>query len=86
LHRWWVSQVAAAFLEAAGPLSVLGAQLIYFGQPLLRQAVPDGSLRVLAETLETPEESAAFAAYLRSAGWQAAGAETAFPDTEDSAA
>lgn len=65
LHGWGVQDLAASLLEGAGPLTLLGAQLIYLGQPLLRWAVPDGQLLALAALLEEPDHTRAFAAYLR---------------------
>jgi hypothetical protein len=65
LHAWGVQDWAAAFLEAAGPLTLLGAQLVYLGQPLLRQVAPNQQLLELAALLEEPERAQAFAAFLR---------------------
>ena len=55
----------AAFLEAAGPLTVLGAQVIYLTQPFLRSTIPDGHLDTLARLLEEPELKKAFITDLR---------------------
>ncbi|NLG72322.1 MAG: hypothetical protein GX495_09810 [Chloroflexi bacterium] len=65
LRRWGIGEWVAAALEAAGPLTVLGAQCVYLGQPLLRLAVPDYHLNVLAQTLEEPSQSQAFVSLLR---------------------
>ena len=35
LHMWGVNDLVATLLEALGPLTILGAQLVYIGQPLL---------------------------------------------------
>ena len=65
LHQWGMQGWVAALIDAAGPLTLLGAQMIYVGQPLLRQVMPDRQIRVLAGLLEEPESARAFAAYLR---------------------
>ena len=61
LHRFKLKEPASLMLEAAGPLSVLLAQLVYVGQPFL----PGGQGRALAHMLEDRQESQAFAAYLQ---------------------
>jgi hypothetical protein len=48
-------------LEAGGPLTVLGAQAVYLGQPFLGGKKLDS----LAHMLEEDEETQAFARYLR---------------------
>jgi len=50
------------FLDAAGPLSILAAQLIYLSQPWVGQ---NNSLQAFAHLLENKEESRSFAAFLR---------------------
>lgn len=62
LQRWGIRQPASALLEAAGPLSILAAQMIYLGQPFLGHSA---SLRNFAQLLENKEESRSFAAFLR---------------------
>jgi hypothetical protein len=57
--------LAAWALEAAGPLTVLGAQALYLGGPLFRPALPDGQIDALAGLLEDQREAQAFAAFLR---------------------
>jgi hypothetical protein len=65
LQQWGVHDIAAAILEAAGPLTIFFAQIVYVGQPLLRGTFPDERLRALAQLFEDPEESRSFANYLR---------------------
>ena len=65
LHRWGVEDLVASILEAAGPLTIIGAQLIYIGQPILNGVVPDGHLAALTGTLEDDEQRDAFVIYLR---------------------
>ncbi len=57
--------LAAWALEAAGPLTVLGAQFLYLGGPLLRPALSDAQINALAGLLEDHREAMAFAAFLR---------------------
>lgn len=59
--------LVAAFLEAIGPLSILGAQVVYLGQPFLRSLMPDGTITALTELLEDPGEAKEFSNYLRQA-------------------
>lgn len=67
LQRWGLIGCAASILEAAGPLAVLGAQLVYIGQPLLNHTVPNGHLDALARLLEDGTRTQAFVDYLREA-------------------
>ena len=61
LRRLKLDVVAAWLLEAGGPLTVLGAQAVYLGQPFLGGEKLDS----LAHMLEEEEETQAFAHYLR---------------------
>lgn len=61
LRRFKLDVVAAWLLEAGGPLTVLGAQAVYLGQPFLGGKKLDS----LAQMLEEEEETQAFARYLR---------------------
>ncbi len=61
LRRLKLDGLAAWFLEAAGPLTVLGAQAVYLTQPF----IGGKQLRSLASMLEEDEETQAFARYLR---------------------
>lgn len=75
-HRLWerwanalrglgVEGMAAALLETAGPLTLVMAQTIYIGQPLLKSLLPGERLDKLAELLEEPEKVKGFTRYLR---------------------
>ena len=68
LRRHGLENLAAWALDAAGPLSALGAQFLYLGGPLLRPAISAGELDSLAGLLEDADEAHAFAAFLREAG------------------
>jgi hypothetical protein len=65
LHRWGLKDVSATFLEAAGPLAILGAQFIYLGQPLLSGRGFSDHLQAIANMLEDTDQRQAFASYLR---------------------
>ena len=67
LQRWGMDEWAASFLEAAGPLTVLGAQLVYVGQPLLGSVLPEDHLDALARTLEDSSHTRDFVTFLREA-------------------
>jgi hypothetical protein len=68
LQRWGLRQPAAALLEAAGPLTILGAQAVYLIQPLVGRPASEEALAALAGLLEEPDQTRAFAQYLREAG------------------
>jgi len=65
LHRWGVRDIVASLLEAFGPLSMLGAQLVYLGQPLLGRVAPDDQVVALAHMLENRADTEAFIHLLR---------------------
>lgn len=67
LHRHGLASLVAWALEAAGPLTVLGAQMLYMGSPLLRPALTDDQRDALAGLLEDRAEALAFTAFLREA-------------------
>lgn len=62
LNRWGMAESAAFLFEAAGPVTVLIAQLLYAGKPFL----PSGAVvPALVHLFEDRTESQQFAAYLR---------------------
>jgi hypothetical protein len=65
LRRRGLESLAAWALEAAGPLTVLGAQALYLGSPLLRPAFSQRQIEALAGLMEDHNEALAFAAFLR---------------------
>ena len=65
LHRYGLENLVVWTLEAAGPLTVLGAQALYIGGPLLRPALTDLQRDALAGLLEDRDEALAFTAFLR---------------------
>jgi hypothetical protein len=61
LRRFKMEGLASWMLEAGSPLAMIGAQMLYIGQPFLGGE----SLNALARMLEHESESQAFARYLR---------------------
>lgn len=61
LQNWKLTAFAAWLLEAGGPLTLLGSQVLYFIQPVI------GGKRIdaLAQTLEEGDEVQALANFLR---------------------
>ncbi len=65
LQQWGVNDWLATVLEAAGPFSILGAQMVYLCQPLLGKVVSPASLDALAQMLEEPEQTGVLVHLLR---------------------
>ena len=55
----------ASLLEVAGPITLLGAQLVYISQPLFSQSGVKNHLTALVELLEEPETTRSFIKFLR---------------------
>ena len=64
LHRLGLDGFAALLLEAGGPVHILGAQLLYMGEPFASPQASDG-IHALANLLEQENEAQAFAAILK---------------------
>jgi hypothetical protein len=62
LQRWGLGDFVASLLEAAGPLTIVGAQVVYILQPFWG---PRQSLQSLADMLENPDQVRSFVQYLR---------------------
>ncbi len=65
LHRWGLDHMVASVLESTGPLAILGAQVLYIGQPLLRLAFAGEDLDALTQLLEDDQKQRAFVSLLR---------------------
>lgn len=65
LHRWGLQDITANFLDAAGPLAILGAQIVYMGQPLFNGWRSSDNLQAIAQMLEDTEQRQAFVSLLR---------------------
>ena len=67
LQRLGIGNGVAVLLEAAGPLTILGAQAVYISQPVLNHTFPDEHLDALARLLEDSTQTRAFIKFLREA-------------------
>lgn len=65
LHIWGIQEAVAALLEALGPLTILGAQMVYIGSPLLTRSVSPEKIQALADVLEEPDQTQSFISLLR---------------------
>lgn len=65
IKNWGLEDVVAALMEATGPLTVLGAQVIYLAQPVLSTFIQNRNLIALVDLLEDAEQSRIFIGYLR---------------------
>jgi hypothetical protein len=64
LRRRGLDGLAAWLLEAGGPINLIGAQLLYIGQPFVTSQANE-DIRALANLLEEEDETRAFAALLK---------------------
>ena len=67
LQQWGLDETIASSLEALGPLTILGAQMIYIGQPLFSFALPKTHLKAMSNMLEDSTRTRDFVQYLREA-------------------
>ena len=67
LQKWGIKEWAASLLEAAGPLSVLGAQFFYMAQPFLKANSMRPHMDELSRLLDDPQVTQDFVHYLREA-------------------
>ena len=65
LHRWGLDDIVAVLLESAGPLNMIGAQMVYVSQPLLEPALGHDKLHALARLLEEPSDTRQFLVILK---------------------
>lgn len=65
LYKLGLQNLTATFLEALGPMSLLGAQLVYLSQPILSSFIPKEQSRDFAKILEDPSETEIFIEALR---------------------
>ncbi len=61
LQHWGLAESAALLLELVGPVSILGAQLIYLAQPFF----PNEKILTASRLLENPDHVRAFAGLLK---------------------
>ena len=65
LYKLRLQNLTATFLEALGPLNLLGAQLVYLSQPVLSPIFSKDQSQDIARILEDPLETASFIKALR---------------------
>jgi len=65
LYKLRLQNLTATFLEALGPMSLLGAQLVYLSQPVLSSFIPQEHSEDFANILEDPSETELFIEALR---------------------
>jgi hypothetical protein len=65
LHRWGLAEWVATLLDAAGPFTLLAAQLTYLVQPLANNTAAESHLHALTELLEDTQNTHSFATLLR---------------------
>ena len=67
LQQWGITEWVASLLEAAGPLTILGAQIFYLGQPLFSRTLSETHLEAMARLLEDSTQTREFINFLREA-------------------
>lgn len=67
IRRWQMQEWFASLLEAAGPLAILGAQVVYVTQPLLNVVWSEKQLEAVARLLEDTQQTRSFVELLREA-------------------
>lgn len=65
LQRWGLENFAAGFLEAAGPINLVLAQVVYLGQPFFPSPAAQEQFRAFAGLLEDRTETQSFVSFLR---------------------
>ena len=65
LYKLGLQNLTATFLEALGPMNLLGAQLVYLSQPVLSSFIPKEHSEDFAKILEDPSETEIFIEALR---------------------
>ena len=65
LYKLRLQHLTATFLEALGPMNLLGAQLVYLSQPVLSPFISQDLSQDFAKILEDPSETALFIEALR---------------------
>ncbi|GAB4522821.1 MAG: hypothetical protein Fur0018_05080 [Anaerolineales bacterium] len=64
MSHWGITHHIAALLHAAGPLTVLGAQLLYLSEPFVAAGKTRTQWQTLAHILEDDEQQQLFIDYL----------------------
>lgn len=67
---WGLGDFVATLLDSLGPLCLVGAQLLYFSQPIASIFLSDHSLSALIEMFEDQKQSQVFISCLREGAQQ----------------
>ncbi len=65
LDRWHLKDLIMIVLDAGEPLRIIGAQVIYLGQPFLNGFIPADHLTALSEMLENQHQARKFVSFAR---------------------
>jgi len=65
LHQWGLNDLVAVLLEAASPVHLIMANLVYAGQPVFSLWVSGERMQAITSLFENQDESRSFAAFLR---------------------
>ena len=62
---WGLGGIVATLLDSLGPLRLVGAQFLYFSQPVASIFISDHRLSVLIDLFEDQKQAQVFISYLR---------------------
>jgi hypothetical protein len=62
---WGLGDIVATLFDSLGPLRLVGAQFLYFSQPVASIFISDRRLSVLIDLFEDQKQSQVFISYLR---------------------
>jgi len=62
---WGLGDIVATLLDSLGPLSLVGAQFLYFSQPVASIFLTERSFSALINLFEDQKQSQVFISYLR---------------------
>jgi hypothetical protein len=65
MDRWGVKAFVVSLLDSLGPLTIVGAQIAYIGQPMLSSLINPEKYRVMVGLLEDSEQMKTYIAYLQ---------------------
>ncbi len=64
-QAWGIANLCATLMEGLSPIALLGAQFLYFGQPVIHLLMANRKLDELIRLLEDPEAYQTFTHELR---------------------
>jgi len=65
IRAWGLGDIVATLLDSLGPLCLVGAQFLYFSQPVTSIFLSDRSLSTMIELFEDQKQSQVFISFLR---------------------